>query len=200
MFGTFMIASCGATGKTKQGYFLSRGKVVTAHSGTLRVVPSPKECASCSKTPYQAVRQHARNRNVMKPTGTGSSRGPHLRWGMGAQMFNSNALVRVEHFYPVPVCFGVIRALMQRPLGGGGGLKHENRVYVSRGILFPLLPFGLSSPAREKFTPPKMRDILFVLLIKFESRIEIIKRRTVLTERRSRGEEGDSTRTAPVST
>ena len=68
------------------------------------------------------------------------------------------------------------------------------------GVLFPLLPFGLSSPAREKFTPPKMRDILFFILIKFESRIEIIERRTVLSERRSRGEEGDSTRTAPVST
>ena len=71
---------------------------------------------------------------------------------------------------------------------------------LNMGVLLPLLPFGLSSPTREEFSPPKMRDILFVLLIKFESRIEIIERRTALTERRSRGEEGDSTRTAPVST
>ena len=28
MFGTFMIAPCGATGKTKQGYFLSRGNAL----------------------------------------------------------------------------------------------------------------------------------------------------------------------------
>ena len=68
------------------------------------------------------------------------------------------------------------------------------------GVLFPLLPFGLSSPTREEFRPPKMRDMLLSFLIKFESRIEIIKRRTVLTEHRSRGEEGDSARTAPVST
>ena len=68
------------------------------------------------------------------------------------------------------------------------------------GVLFPLLPFGLSSPAREEFSPPKMRDKLLVILIKFESRIKIIERRTVLTEHRSRGEEGDSTRTVPVST
>ena len=116
-------------------------------------------------------------------------------------MFNSDVSVRVEHFYPVPVCFGVIRELMQHPRVGCGVIKDENGVYVpDRGVLFPHLPFGYSSPAREKFSPPKMRDKLLVILIKFESRIEIIKRRTVLTERRSRGEEGDSTRTAPVST
>ena len=35
---------------------------------------------------------------------------------------------------------------------------------------------------------------------KFVYRTDIIKRRTVLTERRSWGEEGDSTRTEPVFT
>ena len=127
-----------------------------------RVKPSSKEVSSCSKTPYQAVRQHARNRNALKQTGTGSSRGPRPR-GLGAQMFNSNALVRVEHFYPVPVYFGVIRELIQHSLGGCGGLKHENRVYVSRGMLRPHLPFGYSSPTREECSPPKMRDMLFIL-------------------------------------
>jgi len=37
-------------------------------------------------------------------------------------------------------------------------------------------------------------------LKKFESRTHMIKRIPVSTERRSRGEEGDSTRTEPVST
>ena len=37
----------------------------------------------------------------MKPTGTGSSRGPRTR-GFGAQMFNSDECVRVEHFFGVP--------------------------------------------------------------------------------------------------
>ena len=55
---------------------------------------------------------------------------------------------------------------MQHPLEGCGVFKRENRVYVSRGMLLPHLPFGLSSPTREKFTPPKMRDILFVLFDK----------------------------------
>ena len=45
-------------------------------------------------------------------------------------------------------------------------LKHENRVYVSRGMLLPLLPFGCSSPTREEFRPPKMRDILFLFFDK----------------------------------
>ena len=60
MFGTFMIAPCGATGKTKQGYFLSRGKVVTAHSGTLRIdCPSRGECCSPTNpgTPHNCLRR-----------------------------------------------------------------------------------------------------------------------------------------------
>ena len=36
----------------------------------------------------------SRSRNALKPTGTGSSRGPRSR-GMGAQMFNSDECVRV---------------------------------------------------------------------------------------------------------
>ena len=35
-----------------------------------------------------------------------------------------------EHFYPVPVCFGVIRTLMQHPLGGYGGLKLVYKIYA----------------------------------------------------------------------
>ena len=49
----------------------------------------------------------------------------------------------------VPVCFGVIRELMQHPLRVCVGLGGENKVHVSRGMLLPLLPFGLSSPTRN---------------------------------------------------
>ena len=59
----------------------------------------------------------------MKLMGTGLSRGPRSR-GMGAQMFNSDGYVRVEHFYPVPICFGVIRELMQHPLGVCVGFRY----------------------------------------------------------------------------
>ncbi len=47
----------------------------------------------------------------MKPTGTGSSRGPRPR-GMGAQMFNSYRCVRVEHFFGVPAesIFGGVKS------------------------------------------------------------------------------------------
>ncbi len=56
---------------------------------------------------------------------------------------------------------------MQHPLGGYGGLKDENGcTSPDMGVLLPLLPFGLSSPTREEFSPPKMRDILFVLFDK----------------------------------
>ena len=82
-------------------------------------------------------------------------------------MFNSDVPVRVEHFYPVPVCFGVIRELMQHPRVGCGVIKDENGVYVpDMGVLLPLLPFGLSSPTREECSPPKMRDMIFVLFDK----------------------------------
>ena len=42
----------------------------------------------------------------------------------------------------------------------------------------PSFPSGFPPPLGTGDNPPKMRDILFVLLIKFESRIEIIERRT----------------------
>ena len=42
-----------------------------------------------------------KTRNALKPPGTGSSRGPRPR-GLGAQMFNSDRCVRVEHFFGVP--------------------------------------------------------------------------------------------------
>ena len=68
---------------------------------------------------------------------------------------------------PVPVCFGVIRTLMQHPLGECGVLKREiGCTSPDMGVLHPLLPFGHSSPTREEFSPPKMRDMLFVLFDK----------------------------------
>ena len=68
--------------------------------------------SSCSEALYQAARQRIRNSNVLKPTGTGSSRGPHLRWSLGAQMFSSDRYVRVEHFFGVPAesIFGGVKS------------------------------------------------------------------------------------------
>ena len=135
---------------------------------------------ACSKTLYQVVHQRIRNRNALKPTGTASSRGSRPQ-GWRRKCSTRTGASEIEHFYPVPICFGVIRELMQHPLEGCGVFKRENRVYVSRGMLLPHqpgdptklpaailrgAPFGLSSPTREKFTPPKMRDILFVLFDK----------------------------------
>ena len=139
-------------------------------------------------------------RNALKLTGTGSSRGPRLR-GMGAQMFNSDVPVRVEHFYPVPVCFGVIRELMQHPLGGCGVPKREiGCTSLTWEYCSPSFPSGFPPPLGKSTVLLKCGIYFSSFLIEFESRIEIIERRTVLTEHRSRGEEGDSTRTAPVST
>ena len=167
-------------------------------------------------------------------------------------MFNSDRCVRVEHFFgsppkvfsvglsPVPVCFGVLRELMQHSLGGCGVLKREigctsrgecRSPPTLRGKSFPLswkycyplpagfvvLKCGIECTSRGEycspsfpsgFPPPLGKSSLLLkcgicfssFLIEFESRIEIIKRQTILTERRSRGEEGDSTRTKPVST
>ena len=64
------------------------------------------------------------------------------------------------------------------------------RSSIARLLLFPFRIYIRRGPLGG-FSPPKMRDILFVLLIKFKYRIEIIERRTVLTERRSRGEARD---------
>ena len=137
MFGTFMIAPCGATGKTKQGYFLSRGKVVTAHSGTLRVVPSPKECASCSKTPYQGVRQYALKQERDETNGDGvkpGSTSPMGHGGANVQLGRTRPSLNIFLGSPpkvfsvglrsVPVCFGVIRELIQHSLGGCGVQRH----------------------------------------------------------------------------
>ena len=56
---------------------------------------------------------------------------------------------------------------MQHPLGGCGVLKLVYKIYApDMGVLLPLLPFGYSSPTREECSPPKMRDILFVLFEK----------------------------------
>ena len=62
---------------------------------------------------------------------------------MGAQMFNSDRFVRVEHFYPVPVCFGVLRELMQHPLGG--------RVVLKRRHVRSLHKIGRFTPPRHLF-------------------------------------------------
>ena len=64
----------------------------------------------------------------------------------------------------------------------------------------PTFPSGFPPPLGKSSVLLKCGICFSSFLIKFESRIEIIERRTVLTEHRSRGEEGDSTRTKPVST
>ena len=125
--------------------------------------------------------------------------GVPARGAWGRKCSNSDVPVRVEHFYPVPVCFGVIRELMQYPLGGCGVLKRGIGC-TSRGeCCSPSFPSGVPPPLVKSSVLLKCGIYFSSFLIKFESRIKIIERRTVLTERRSRGEEGDSTRTAPVS-
>ena len=54
-------------------------------------------------------------------------------------------------------------------------------------------PLGIGLPS------PKMRDLLFNFTQNFGIRTRITKRIPVPVENPSRGEEGDSTRTAPVS-
>ena len=55
-------------------------------------------------------------------------------------------------------------AFIQHPFGVWVVLKRGLECASSdMGVLFPLLPFGCSSPTREEFRPPKMRDILFVI-------------------------------------
>ena len=67
-------------------------------------------------------------------------------------------------------------------------------------VLYPSFPSGFPPPLGKSSVLLKCGIYFSSFLIKFKFRIEIIKWRTVLTERRSRGEEGDSTRTKPVST
>ena len=84
-----------------------------------------------------------------------------------------------EHFCPVPVCFGVIREFMQRSFGGFGVLK--------RGIGCTSLTWECCSPSFPSgFPPPLVKSAVLLkcgicfssFLIKFESRIKIIERRT----------------------
>ena len=67
------------------------------------------------------------------------------------------------------------------------------------GVRDPLLPSGTPPPLGIEFTSPKMRDLLLNLTQNFSDRTRITKRMPVLIEHPSRGEEGDSTRTEPVS-
>ena len=86
---------------------------------------------------------------------------------------------------PVPVCFGVLRELMQQPLGGCGGLKREIECTSRVECCSPSFPSGIPPPLGKSSVLLKCGICFSSLLIKFESRIEIIKRRTVLTKRRS---------------
>ena len=67
------------------------------------------------------------------------------------------------------------------------------------GVTDPLLAFGTPPPLGIEYTSPKMRDLLLSFTKTFGNRTHITKRIPVLTEFPSRGEEGDSTRTKPVS-
>ena len=67
------------------------------------------------------------------------------------------------------------------------------------GVTDPLLPSGTPPPLGIEFTSPKMRDLLLNFTKNFGDRTHITKQMPVLTEHPSRGEEGDSTRTEPVS-
>ena len=63
----------------------------------------------------------------------------------------------------------------------------------------PSFPSGFPPPLEIEDNPPIMRYLPFRPLKNFYSRTSIIERRTVLTENLSWAEEGDSTRTTPVS-
>ena len=67
------------------------------------------------------------------------------------------------------------------------------------GVIVPLLPYGTPPPLGIGLPSPKMRDLLLNFTKNFGIRTHITKRMPVLTEHPSRGEEGDSTRTEPVS-
>ena len=79
-------------------------------------------------------------------------------------------------------------------------LIEENKLASSdMGVRDPLLAFGTPPPLGIGSPSPKMRDWLFNFTKNFGNRTRITKRIPVLTEHPSRGEEGDSTRTEPVS-
>ena len=67
------------------------------------------------------------------------------------------------------------------------------------GVRDPHLPSGTPPPLGIEFTSPKMRDLLLSFTKNFGDRTHITKRMPVLIEHPSWGEEGDSTRTEPVS-
>ena len=79
---------------------------------------------------------------------------------------------------PVPVCFGVLRELMQQPLGGCGGLKREIECTSRVECCSPSFPSGIPPPLGKSAVLLKCGICFSSFLIKFESRIEIIKRRT----------------------
>ena len=80
-------------------------------------------------------------------------------------------------------------------------LIEENKLPSSNmGVTDPLLPSGTPPPLGIEFTSPKMRDLLLNFTKYLGDRTHITKRMPVLIEHPSRGEEGDSTRTEPVST
>ena len=90
---------------------------------------------------------------------------------------------------------------------GGGSLKgcivliEENKLpSPDMGVTDPLLPSGTPPPLGIGLPSPKMRDLLLNFTKIFGIRTHITKRMPVLIEHPSRGEEGDSTRTEPVST
>ena len=68
------------------------------------------------------------------------------------------------------------------------------------GVTDPFLPAGTPPPLGIGLPSPKMRDLLFNFTQNFGIRTRITKRIPVPVENPSRGEEGDSTRTEPVST
>ena len=124
-----------------------RGKIADFLVGQLCGAHALNKCSPLVSPPTRHMR------NALKLTGTGSSRGPRLR-GMGAQMFNSDVPVRVEHFYPVPVCFGVIRELMQHPLGGCGVPKREiGCTSLTWEYCSPSFPAGFPPPLGKSSVP-----------------------------------------------
>ena len=79
-------------------------------------------------------------------------------------------------------------------------LVEENKLPSSNmGVTDPLLPFGTPPPLGIGLPSPKMRDLLLNFTKNFGVRTHITKRMPVPVENPSRGEEGDSTRTEPVS-
>ena len=115
----------------------------------------------------------------------GKFREPHS--GFPPPLGKSLVLYHGSIDYPLPAGFVVLK-----------------REIVSTSLTWeycsPSFPSGIPPPLGKSSVLLKCGIYFSSFLIEFESRIEIIERRTVLTERRSRGEEGDSTRTAPVST